>query len=55
MPAQVTTDRDPRHHATPMKQRLREVADDLRRDIGKADEVPLEAMLQTSAEVLSGL
>jgi hypothetical protein len=48
-------DRDPRHHTQKMQKRLQEIIDHLRADVGKVDEPQLEAMFETSAEVLSGL
>ena len=48
-------DRDPRHHTQKMQKRLQEIIDHLRADVGKVDEPSLEAMFETSAEVLSGL
>ena len=48
-------DRDPRHHTQKMQKRLQEIIDHLRADVGKVDEPQLQAMFETSAEVLSGL
>ena len=49
------SDRNPQHHTQNMKKRLAETVTHLRGDIGKVDEPQLKAMLETSAEVLSGL
>jgi len=38
-----------------MTQRLQEIIQHLREDVGKVDEPQLKAMFETSAEVLSGL
>lgn len=48
------TESDPRHHTQQMQQRLQELIDHLREDIEKVDEPQLEAMFETSAEVLGG-
>ena len=48
-------DRDPRYHTRNMTQRLQEIIQHLREDVGKVDEPQLKAMFETSAEVLSGL
>jgi hypothetical protein len=50
-----TSERDPRHHTQKMQQRLQEIMNHLREDIGKVDEPQLKAMFETSAEVLGGL
>jgi hypothetical protein len=55
MAAQTTSESDPRHHTTQMKQRLQEITEHLRQDIEKVDEPQLKAMFETSAEVLIGL
>jgi len=48
-------DSDPRHHVQKMEQRLQEIRDHLREDIGKVDEPQFKAMFETAAEVLGGL
>jgi hypothetical protein len=48
-------DRDPRHHTQKMKNLLNETIAHLREDIDKVDEPQLQAMFETSAEVLGGL
>ena len=48
-------ERDPRHHTRKMTKALQELKDHLRQDIDKVDEPQLNAMLETSAEVLGGL
>jgi hypothetical protein len=50
-----TSERDPRHHTQKMQQRLQEIMNHLREDVGKVDEPQLKAMFETSAEVLGGL
>jgi hypothetical protein len=55
MTAQAAGDRDPRHLTMQMKHRLQEIMDHLRQDIEKVDEPKLNAMFETSAEVLGGL
>ena len=54
-PSLSAYERDPRHHARYMQKRLQEDVDHLRADVGNVDEPQLKAMLETSAEVLSGL
>ena len=49
------TDHDSRHHTQKMQNRLQEIIDHLRDDIGKVDEPQLKAMFETGAEVLTGL
>jgi hypothetical protein len=49
------TDHDPCHHTQKMQNRLQEIIDHLRNDIGKVDEPRLKAMFETGAEVLTGL
>jgi len=49
------SERDPRHHTQKMQKALRQIQDHLREDIEKVDEPQLEAMFETSAEVLGGL
>jgi hypothetical protein len=51
----LSANTDPKHHVQKMEQRLREIRDHLREDIGKVDEPQFKAMFETSAEVLSGL
>jgi len=46
---------DPRHHTQKMQKALEEIRNHLREDIGKVDEPRLQAMFETSAEVLQGL
>ncbi len=53
MAAQSTS--DPRHHTQKMQQRLQEMMDHLRADVGKVDEPQLKAMFEMAAEVLGGL
>jgi len=48
-------ERNPRHHTQHMRQRLQEMVQHLRKDIGEVDEPQLKAMFETSAEVLLGL
>jgi hypothetical protein len=50
-----TADRDPRHHTQKMQKALQEIKDHLRQDIEKVNEPQLQAMFETSAEVLGGL
>ena len=51
----VTTNTDAKHHVQKMEQRLQEIRDHLREDIGKVDEPHFKAMFETAAEVLGGL
>ncbi|WP_027549817.1 hypothetical protein [Bradyrhizobium sp. Cp5.3] len=51
----ASSEKVPRRHTQKMKQRLKETVTYLRGDIRKVDEPQLAAMLETSAEVLSGL
>jgi hypothetical protein len=46
---------DPVEHTRFMRERLAEVIDDLRADIGRIDEPQFKAMFETAAEVLGGL
>jgi hypothetical protein len=46
---------DPRHHTQNMRGRLQEMIEHLRRDVTLVDEPQLQAMFETSAEVLGGL
>jgi len=49
------SDSDPIHHTQQIRQRLQDLADHLRADIGKIDEPQAKALFETSAEVLGGL
>ena len=51
----AANEKDPRRHTQNMQKRLREMIDHLRADVKKVDEPQLNAMFETSAEVLSGL
>ena len=53
--AQSERERNPRHHTQQMAHRLEELVQHLREDIKKVDEPQLQALFETSAEVLSGL
>ncbi|MBB3103308.1 hypothetical protein [Azomonas macrocytogenes] len=55
METQLQQDRNPLHHTQNMQQRFQEMIDHLRSDIDKVDEPQLQAMFETSAEVLVGL
>jgi hypothetical protein len=46
---------DPRRYTTPIKFRLGELADQMREDVEKVDDEKAKALLETSAEVLTGL
>ncbi|MGA9139990.1 MAG: hypothetical protein WBZ29_07195 [Methanocella sp.] len=46
---------DPRRYTTPIKMRLRELADEMRDDVKKVDDEQAKALFETSAEVVSGL
>jgi len=48
-------DRDPRVHTQKMQKALKEIQNHLREDVGKVKEPKLQAMFETSAEVLGGL
>jgi hypothetical protein len=48
-------DSDPRTHTQKMQKALKEIQDHLREDISKVKEPKLQAMFETSAEVLGGL
>jgi ferric iron reductase protein FhuF len=50
-----SSDRNPQHRAQKMKARLQETVTHLRADIQKVDEPQLQAIFETSAEVLTGL
>ena len=51
----ASSERDPNHHVLKMEQRLDEIRNHLREDIGKVDEPQFKAMFETAAEVLGGL
>ena len=46
---------DPRAHTQKMQKALKDIQTHLREDIGKVKEPKLQAMFETSAEVLGGL
>lgn len=46
---------NPREHSRNIKSGMREVAEHMRRDIGKIDDPKAEALFETSAEVIDGL
>jgi hypothetical protein len=50
-----TVKSDPRHHTQKMQKALEDIKTHLREDIEKVDEPRLQAMFETSAEVLGGL
>lgn len=45
----------PREHSENIKSGLKEIADHIRKDIGKVDDPKAKAMFETSAEVINGL
>jgi hypothetical protein len=51
----ATTNGDAKHHVQKMEQRLQDIRNHLREDIGKVDEPQFRAMFETAAEVLGGL
>lgn len=53
--ANTDNDRDPNHHAQNIQRMLTELIDHVRKDVGKVSEPKFQALLETSAEVLSGL
>lgn len=46
---------DPRRYTTPIKMKLRELVSQMRDDIDRVDDDKAKALLETSAEVISGL
>lgn len=46
---------DPRRHTAKTRSRLTELADHLRGDVGKVDDLRAKALFETTAEVLLGL
>lgn len=46
---------NPREHSHNIKTGLQEIADHIRKDIGKVDDPQAKALFETSAEVLHGL
>lgn len=46
---------DPKEHTQNIKSELQKLADHLRKDIGRVDDVRAKALFETSAEVLLGL
>ena len=53
--ATSTSSSDPNVHVQKMEQRLAEIRDHLREDVGKVDDPQFKAMFETAAEVLGGL
>ncbi len=51
----VYADDGPRHHAAHLREMLHEVVDHAREDIGKINEPKAQALLETTAEVCTGL
>lgn len=55
MTDQPSEDRDPRHHTRQIRQRLQDMTQHLREDVGKVEEAKARALFETTAEVLIGL
>jgi hypothetical protein len=49
------TESEPRHHTAKIKQMLEEIIQHARADVSKVDEPKAQALLETTAEVLTGL
>lgn len=47
--------RDPLYHSSYIKERLQEIADHLREDVGQVGDQQAKCLFETSAEVLLGL
>jgi hypothetical protein len=45
---------DPREHSRNIQSALQEIADHIRKDIGKVDDPQAKALFETSAEVING-
>lgn len=46
---------DPRFHSQQVREKLGELIDHLRRDVGRVEDPRAEALFETAAEVLGGL
>lgn len=55
MMVQPYSESNPRYHAIMMREKLTNMIDTLREDIGKVDDPKAKALFEVSAEVLSGL
>ena len=51
----TTSDNNPIHHTQKIKAQLRQLVVHLRQDVGKVTEPKVQALFETSAEVLNGL
>ena len=50
-----SSENNPIHHTQKIKVQMRQLIDHLREDVGKVTEPKAQALLETSAEVLTGL
>jgi hypothetical protein len=50
-----SSENNPIHHTQKIKAQMRQLIDHLREDVGKVTEPKAQALLETSAEVLTGL
>ena len=51
----MKTENNPIHHTQKLKTQMRQLIDHLREDVGKVTEPKVQALFETSAEVLTGL
>jgi hypothetical protein len=51
----LMSDADPRHHASQQAARLSQTVQHLREDAGKVQDLRVQALFETAAEVLAGL
>jgi hypothetical protein len=51
----MTAENNPIHHTQKIKVQMRQLIDHLREDVGKVTEPKVQALFETSAEVLTGL
>ena len=51
----MTAENSPIHHTQKIKVQMRQLIDHLREDVGKVTEPKVQALFETSAEVLTGL
>ena len=55
MSTKTENSKDPAFHSAKIQRRLEELIDHAREDIGKVDDPKFQALLETTAEVLTGL
>jgi len=55
MSPKTENSKDPTFHSAKIQRRLEELIDHAREDVGKVDDPKFQALLETTAEVLTGL